>query len=110
LPWVQSVPSVDEAGKRGKYIEIPVQSSGGGAVSPYASGLFKKAWGRLRGYGWLFELPLMLGCAALAGVAAALTTQLFYEGIYLVQHLVAGRSGSISATMQSLPWYGRLLL
>jgi len=65
--------------------------------------------GRLRDYAWLSDLPAMLCWAALVGVLGALTTMLFHQCIHLVQWLAAGRSGSIVQTVQSLPWYGRLL-
>ncbi len=64
---------------------------------------------RLEGYLWLSDSPAMLFWAALVGVLGALTTISFYEGIYFFQRLFTGRSGSIVQSMQSLPWYGRLL-
>src|SRR5690606_31956308 len=65
---------------------------------------------RLAEYRWLSDRPAMLVWAVLVGVLAALATLLFHQGIYLLQWLFAGRSGSIVETMRSLPWYGRLLV
>ncbi|HEY9280985.1 MAG TPA: ClcB-like voltage-gated chloride channel protein [Eoetvoesiella sp.] len=63
---------------------------------------------RLEGYLWLSDLPAMLFWAALVGVLGAFSTILFYEGIYFIQRVFTGHSGSIVQSTQSLPWYGRL--
>jgi len=68
-----------------------------------------KLRGRLKDYIWLSDLPAMLCWAALTGVLGAMATLVFYEGMHVLQWAVAGQSGSIVQTMQSLPWYGRLL-
>lgn len=64
---------------------------------------------KLATYLWLSDLPAMLGWAALVGAIAALTTIGFHKGMYLIQYLVAGRTGSIVGVINNLPWYGRLL-
>lgn len=51
----------------------------------------------------------MLCWSVLAGVAAAFATIGFHQGMQLIQHWVAGKSGSIVGVTISLPWYGRLL-
>lgn len=63
----------------------------------------------LRRFGWRLGFSLMLFWAAAAGVLGALATILFHYGIYALQWLVSGQSGSIVRTIESLPWYGRLL-
>lgn len=79
-----------------------------------------KAWGRLqslldgskarlRSYDWLSQQPAMLVWAMVAGVLGALATLLFYEGIHIFQRLFLGRSGSVEAVMQGLPWWARLV-
>ena len=50
---------------------------------------------RLAGYLWLSDWPAMLGWAALAGMLAAFTTIAFHQGMYLIQLVVTGSSGSI---------------
>lgn len=65
---------------------------------------------RLKDYPWLSDLPAMLFWAALVGVVAALATLAFYNAMYFILSLVGGQSGSVVQTVQSLPWYGRLLL
>jgi CIC family chloride channel protein len=51
---------------------------------------------------------VMLLWAALAGVAGALVTAAFREGIGLVQWLLVGHAGSLVEIARSLPWWGRL--
>lgn len=51
----------------------------------------------------------MLCWAVVVGVLGAFATIAFHRGMDLLQDLVTGRSGSIVAVTQSLPWYGRLL-
>ncbi|MFA5491197.1 MAG: ClcB-like voltage-gated chloride channel protein [Candidimonas sp.] len=67
-------------------------------------------WNRLTSSAWLSNLPAMLCWAALAGAAGAGATIAFHEAIYAIQFLTVGRSGSITEIIQSLPWYGRLLM
>lgn len=65
---------------------------------------------QLAGYLWLSDWPAMLGWAALAGMLAAFATIAFHQGMYLIQSVVTGSSGSIVGVMTGLPWYGRLLI
>lgn len=65
---------------------------------------------RLAGYSWLSDLPAMLCWAALAGVLGAFATIAFHEGMHIVQRMATGQSGSIVGMINSLPWYGRLML
>lgn len=64
---------------------------------------------RLAGYLWLSDWPAMLGWAALVGMLAAFTTMAFHQGMYLVQYLATGTSGSIVAVMSDLSWAGRIM-
>jgi len=64
---------------------------------------------RLKRWEWLSASPAMLLWAAVVGVLGALATVLFHQGIFLVQRLCTGGSGSISGVIGSLPWYGRIV-
>src|SRR5690625_3616499 len=65
---------------------------------------------RLAGYLWLSDWPAMLGWAALVGMLAAFTTMAFHQGMYLVQYLATGTSGSIVAVMSGMSWAGRIIV
>lgn len=64
---------------------------------------------RLKGVGWLSDMPAMLCWAVLMGILGAAVVVLFHEGIYLVQRIAIGQEGEISEVTARLPWYSRLL-
>ncbi|MBU9633486.1 chloride channel protein, partial [Burkholderia multivorans] len=58
----------------------------------------------------LSDAHTMLIWSAIVGVGGAFATIAFREGIDLMQHLIAGRSGSFVQMARSLPWYVRFWL
>lgn len=64
---------------------------------------------RVRKWHWLSDTPAMLCWAVVMGVLGALVVMLFYESIYLIQHMVTGQSGGITQVTRSLSWEMRLI-
>src|SRR5690625_3660392 len=58
---------------------------------------------------WLADTPAMLFWAAIMGVLGAGAVIFFHEGIYLIQWVATGQSGSIVTVTSSLPPWLRVL-
>ena len=64
---------------------------------------------RLRQWHWLSDTPALLCWAMVMGALGAGVVMLFYEGIYFIQRVVTGYSGSITQVTRSLSWDMRIL-